>query len=40
VQATAEGAPFSSSQLAKMIELARGGVAQLVAAQKTALGFV
>jgi len=39
VQATAEGAPFSSSQLAKMLELARGGIGKLVAAQKAALGF-
>ncbi len=40
VQATAEGTPFSSSQLAKMLELARGGVTKLVTAQKSALGFV
>ena len=39
VQATAEGVPFSSSQLARMLEIARGGIGRLVAAQKAALGF-
>jgi ribonuclease PH len=39
VQATAEGAPFSSAQLAAMVGLARNGIDRLVAAQKAALGF-
>ena len=38
VQATAEGAPFSRDQLDLLLELARGGIATLVAAQRTALG--
>lgn len=39
VQATAEGAPFSASELARMLALARAGNERLVAAQKAALGF-
>jgi ribonuclease PH len=38
IQGTAEGQPFDADQLASMLQLARGGIAQLVAAQKTALG--
>jgi ribonuclease PH len=38
VQGSAEGAPFSEAQLLKMLALARGGVSQLVALQKAALG--
>ena len=37
VQATAEGAPFSESQLQTMLELARGGIARLFELQKAAL---
>ncbi len=38
VQATAEGAPFSEAQFLAMLDLARDGVARLVAAQKAAIG--
>ena len=38
VQATAEGAPFTEAQFLGMLDLARDGVAQLVAAQKAAIG--
>ncbi|HMD62174.1 MAG TPA: ribonuclease PH [Opitutaceae bacterium] len=38
VQGSAEGAPFSERELLKMLALARGGVSQLVALQKAALG--
>ena len=38
VQATAEGAPFSEAQFLAMLDLARDGVAALVAAQKAAVG--
>jgi ribonuclease PH len=37
VQGTAEGAPFSRAEMDAMIELAQGGIRQLVAAQRTAL---
>eukprot|EP01037_Dinobryon_pediforme_P014812 gene14812-14946_t len=37
VQGTAEGAPFSESQLTELMALARGGIIQLVEAQKAAL---
>ncbi len=37
VQGTAEGAPFSLEQMDTMLELARQGIASLVAAQKNAL---
>ena len=37
VQGTAEGAPFSESQLTELMALARGGIMQLVEAQKAAL---
>ena len=38
VQGTAEGTPFSRAQLDAMVDLAGAGVAQLVAAQRAALG--
>ena len=38
VQATAEGAPFTEAQFLAMLDLARDGVARLVAAQKAAIG--
>ena len=38
VQGTAEGAPFSKDQLMRLLELAEGGVGQLVALQKQAIG--
>jgi ribonuclease PH len=37
VQGTAEGAPFTRAQLDTLLELARGGIADLVAKQKQAL---
>ncbi|CAO95107.1 ribonuclease PH [Erwinia tasmaniensis] len=37
VQGTAEGEPFSHEELLKLLELARGGIDTLVAAQKAAL---
>ena len=39
VQGTAEGAPFSRAELDTLLALAERGIAQLVAAQKTALGI-
>jgi ribonuclease PH len=39
VQGTAEGAPFSQAQLDALLELARGGIGELVAKQKQALGL-
>jgi ribonuclease PH len=38
VQGSAEGAPFSEGQLLAMLNLARGGVAELIKLQKVALG--
>ena len=38
VQGTAEGAPFSAGQMQALIALAQQGIAELVAAQKAALG--
>lgn len=38
VQASAEGAVFSEAELAQMMELAKAGVAQLVALQKQTVG--
>ena len=38
VQGTAEGAPFSQQQMLDMLDLARSGVAQIIAAQDAALG--
>jgi ribonuclease PH len=38
VQGTGEGAPFSRDQLATLLELADGGIAELLQAQNAALG--
>jgi ribonuclease PH len=38
VQGSAEGAPFSEAELLKLLALAKGGIAGLVAKQKAALG--
>jgi ribonuclease PH len=38
LQGTAEGQPFSRAQLDQMVDLAGAGIAQLVAAQRAALG--
>jgi ribonuclease PH len=38
LQGTAEGKPFSRSELDAMVDLARAGIAQLVAYQREALG--
>jgi len=40
VQGTAEGAPFSRIEMEAMLDLAQGGIAQIVAKQKAALGVV
>jgi ribonuclease PH len=37
IQGTAEGEPFNRGQLDRLVDLAAGGIAQLVAAQKAAL---
>ena len=37
IQGTAEKAPFSREQLAQLLELASGGIAQLIALQRSAL---
>ena len=37
VQGTAEGGPFSQEELLQLLELAKGGIAELVALQKQAL---
>jgi ribonuclease PH len=39
VQATAEDKPFTREQFDRLLELAQQGVAQLVAAQRAALGL-
>ena len=39
IQATAEGAIFAESEFARMLALARGGIAQLLVAQRKALGL-
>ncbi len=39
IQGTAEGVPFSRGEVDVLLELARGGVAQLVRAQRAALGL-
>src|SRR5689334_7346867 len=39
VQGTAEGAPFSRAEMATLVALGEGGVAALVATQKTSLGI-
>jgi ribonuclease PH len=38
VQGTAEGAPFSRAELDRLLDLAQGGIARLIAAQRDALG--
>ena len=40
VQGTAEGAPFSRDEMDTLLEIAQTGIAQLVAAQKQALGLI
>jgi len=40
VQMSAEGATFSRGEMGQLLDLAEAGVADLVAAQKAALGFV
>ena len=37
VQGTAEGEPFSEEELVTLLGLAKGGIAELIAAQQTAL---
>jgi ribonuclease PH len=39
VQGTAERAPFSQAELDEMLQLARQGIAELVAIQRAALGL-
>jgi ribonuclease PH len=39
LQGTAEGRPFSRAQLDEMVDLAGGGIARLIAAQRAALGL-
>jgi ribonuclease PH len=39
IQATAEGAPFGEDEFARMIELARAGIADLARQQRAALGL-
>jgi ribonuclease PH len=39
VQGTAEGTPFTRAELDAMIDLAAQGIAELVAAQRRALGL-
>ncbi len=39
IQATAEGAPFGDDEFARMIELARAGIAELARRQRAALGL-
>jgi len=38
VQGTGEDAPFTQQQMSAMLKLARKGIAELIAAQKKALG--
>ena len=38
IQGTAEGAPFTDEQLTAMLRLARKGIGELVALQKSVLG--
>lgn len=38
VQGTAEGAPFSRTEMQSMLDLAQNGIKQLIAAQRAALG--
>jgi ribonuclease PH len=39
IQGTAEGQPFSREEMNRMLDLAAGGIKELVAAQKAALGI-
>ena len=39
LQGTAEGTPFSRAELDRLLQLAEGGIGELVQAQKTALGL-
>jgi ribonuclease PH len=39
IQGTAEGKPFAQESLLQMLQLARQGIASLIAAQRTALGL-
>ena len=39
IQATAEGAPFDEAEFARMLALARAGIAELTARQRAALGL-
>ena len=39
VQGTAEGEPFTREQMSKLLDLASSGIAELVAAQRSALGL-
>jgi ribonuclease PH len=39
IQGTAEGAPFSRAEMEALLDLAQGGIAQIVALQKAALGL-
>jgi len=39
IQGTAEGRPFTRAQFIRLLDLARHGTDQLVAAQRTALGI-
>jgi ribonuclease PH len=39
IQGTAEGAPFTERELARMMELGKAGIQKLVAQQKKALGI-
>jgi ribonuclease PH len=39
IQGTAEGAPFSRAEMATLVALGEGGVATLIATQKTSLGI-
>jgi ribonuclease PH len=40
VQGTAEGSPFTRAELASMLDLAEGGIRELVAAQRRVLGLM
>ena len=40
IQATAEGAPFDDAEFTRMLDLARGGIAELTRQQRAALGLL
>ena len=40
IQGTAEGDPFSEEQLQSMLELAKGGIYELIAHQKQVIGYL